>query len=382
MSREAITEDVTVGREASAGARPPVITDPLQHAAWDSLLEAHPSSSVFHTAAWAQVLHETYGHQPAYLCRFAGERLEALLPVMEVSSPLTGRRGVSLPFTDFCAPLTSGCEEARGLYHLALEHGRRRAWRYFECRGSAQGWDAASPSLTFYGHSIDLRRSEAALFGGLESAVKRGIRKAEQQGIRIEFSGELGAAKELRGRDVPAPMGAADAMEVFYRLHCRTRRRHGLPPQPCRFFEHIARNVLGAGHGFIVIARFEERPVAAAVFFDWGRQAIYKFGASEFAFQHLRPNNLLMWESIKRCALHGLHSLHLGRTSQANEGLRRFKLGFGATEETINYYRYDFAQDAFVTDTDRAQGWANTFFRLLPPPLLRLAGQLLYPHLS
>jgi len=35
-----------------------------------------------------------------------------------------------------------------------------------------------------------------------------------------------------------------------------------------------------------------------------------------------------------------------------------------------------------VRDVDRAEGWSNRVFALLPPRVLRLAGQLLYPHLS
>jgi hypothetical protein len=123
-------------------------------------------------------------------------------------------------------------------------------------------------------------------------------------------------------------------------------------------------------------------PVAAAVFFHFGRQALFKFGASDYAFQQLRPNNLVMWEAMKRYAAEGFGSLHLGRTSLANEGLRRFKLGFGAAEEDIHYYRYDFASEAFVTSRDHAEGWHNRVFRGLPPPLLRWIGRMLYPHLS
>ena len=90
----------------------------------------------------------------------------------------------------------------------------------------------------------------------------------------------------------------------------------------------------------------------------------------------------MMWNAIKRYAEHGFARLHLGRTSLANEGLRRFKLGLGAREERIEYYKYDFLEESFVRDTDRAEGWFNRVFRLLPSPLLRLAGSLLYPHLS
>ena len=35
-----------------------------------------------------------------------------------------------------------------------------------------------------------------------------------------------------------------------------------------------------------------------------------------------------------------------------------------------------------VRTVDRAESWMNNVFRCLPLPLLRLAGNLLYPHLS
>jgi hypothetical protein len=89
-----------------------------------------------------------------------------------------------------------------------------------------------------------------------------------------------------------------------------------------------------------------------------------------------------MWEAIRECAARGCTRLHFGRTSLGNEGLRRFKLGFGAREETIKCCKYDFRKELFVTDVDRAEGWYSRVFSALPPPLLRLAGKLIYPHLS
>ena len=342
-----------------------IIVDPLGYRGWDALLASHPGRSFFHGTAWARVLHDTYGHRPCYFCRFEGDELAELLPVMEVSSLWTGRRGVSLPFSDFCEPLSRTGGGAPALYEAALAHGREQGWRYLERRGGIPEGTGGTPSLAFYGHVIDLEARVDALFDRLEGAVRRGIRKAEGAGLRVEFGADQ------------------SAMCAFYALHCLTRRRHGLPPQPFRFFQNIVRQVLSQGQGFIVLARVADRPIAAAVFFHGGRQAIYKFGASDRAFQQLRPNNLLMWEAIKRCSAGGFSSLHLGRTSLANEGLRRFKMAFGAREEKMNYFKYDFVAQRYVTDVDRATGsWVNGVFRRLPPPLLRLAGRVLYPHLS
>jgi len=136
------------------------------------------------------------------------------------------------------------------------------------------------------------------------------------------------------------------------------------------------------GHGFVFTASHQGRVIAAAVFLHHRRHALYKFGASDYDAQDLRPNNLLMWEAILHYREQGFASLDFGRTSLANAGLRRFKLGFGPSERTIQYSRFDFRSNRYVTTADRAEGSLNRLFRCLPLPVLRLLGSALYPHLS
>jgi hypothetical protein len=359
------TEDEEIKRSSDQfPSQAPVVVDPLQYPGWDALVAAHPQGSIFHGSGWARVLQQTYGHIPVYMCRFDGQRLAGLLPIMQVASRWTGRRGVSLPFTDFCPTLKASDEDGRTLYEAAMDSGRQRRWKYLECRSESEGWAGASPSLTFHGHVIDLAGGVDDLFKRLDSAVRRGIRKAEAAGMQVDFA------------------SSPDSIKTFYALHCRTRRRHGLPPQPFRFFENIQRHVLDTGQGFVATARLKDQPLAAGVFFCHARRALFKYGASDYTFQQLRPNNLMMWTAMRQCATKGASNLHLGRTSLANEGLRRFKLSLGASEETVQYCKYDFSSERFVTDVDRADGWFNQIFARLPSPLLRLTGRILYPHLS
>src|SRR5882672_2675051 len=69
-------EAQAVGAFSQALVKRVVAINPLECPAWDSLLAVRPGGSFFHGSAWARVLHETYGHQPVYFCRFAGEQLE------------------------------------------------------------------------------------------------------------------------------------------------------------------------------------------------------------------------------------------------------------------------------------------------------------------
>lgn len=79
--------------------------NPFEHPDWDEMVIGLPNFSFFHSAAWAKVLVETYGYAPNYFVAKGTNDLRALLPVMEVDSWLTGRRGIALPFTDDCEPL-------------------------------------------------------------------------------------------------------------------------------------------------------------------------------------------------------------------------------------------------------------------------------------
>jgi lipid II:glycine glycyltransferase (peptidoglycan interpeptide bridge formation enzyme) len=218
-------------------------------------------------------------------------------------------------------------------------------------------------SVSYYGHVLRLDDGEERLFEKFDSAVQRAIRKSERAGVTVEISSSL------------------EALRIFYDLHCRTRQKHRLPPQPFSFFECIHRHVLDQGLGFVALARSGGRPVSASVFFHLGTKAIYKFGASDEKAQQLRGNNLVMWEAIKWMARRGLTELNFGRTSATNEGLRRFKQGWGTREYEINCLKYDFGKRQFVSGTDRAVGWHNRVFSLMPIPVSRLVGKILYRHI-
>ena len=72
--------------------------DPLALESWDVQVATHPGVTVFHSAAWARVLHETDRHTPCYLGRIEAGGGSDLLPIVEVASVVTGKRGVELPF--------------------------------------------------------------------------------------------------------------------------------------------------------------------------------------------------------------------------------------------------------------------------------------------
>lgn len=339
------------------------VFDPLASAAWEDWLNRWPSASIFHSSAWMAVLADSYGFKPLALVTPAREVRPAMLPLMECASPLLGRRGVSLPFTDEAPVLADTPTEVHTLLDRALELGRERKWRSLELRGGA-GLEDANAAVTFWGHTLNLDRNADGLWARLDDSVRRALRKAARGGVEVR--------RETTW----------EAVMQFYRLHCQTRRLHGLPPQPLHFFRNLHRHLVARDAGCLFSAYHQGHAVAAAVFLYRGKRAVYKFGASDKSRQELRANNAVMWEAIQHYAARGFESLDFGRTSCQQAGLRRFKLGWGTRETRIAYWKYDLRRRCFVTVNDRSTGWHTALFRHLPVPVLRWLGARLYPHLT
>src|SRR5688572_5900388 len=101
----------SVGRIVEPSRAITQMVDPLAVADWDSQIGGLPGASFFYTSAWARTIEGTYGYKPLYLVKTEGGNLRGLLPIMEVDSWLTGKRGISLPFSDECAAIGTGLPE-------------------------------------------------------------------------------------------------------------------------------------------------------------------------------------------------------------------------------------------------------------------------------
>ena len=341
------------------------LVDPLQSESgqrWDGLAKSATNATVFHTSAWAKVLAESYRYRPAYMIFDHGNGTEMLLPMMEVKSIITGTRGVSLPFTDYCETLTTGGPSLVELPEQIKEYARGRGWKSIEFRGFT-GIDAA-PSASYYGHILSLTPNADVLFAGMTGSTRRNVRKAIKEGVEISTS------------------DSEESVKKYYRLHCVTRKRQGVPPQPYSFFRNIHKRLIAEDNGFVVLASKGGVVIAGAVYLSFGKRAMYKFGASKYEYQNLRANSLVMWEAIKKLQRSGFQSLCFGRTDLHRTGLRRFKMGFGAAERVINYHKLDMRTSTFVKPSSSTSERYESIFKAMPVPLLRMAGAILYRHVG
>ncbi|HEY5640201.1 MAG TPA: GNAT family N-acetyltransferase [Dehalococcoidia bacterium] len=342
------------------------VVDPRTCPDWDAFVESHPDASVFHTSGWARVLLDTYKYRPLYhVRRDDSGAIRSGVALMQVDGRLTKRRLVSLPFSDLCPPLLEATRESAGLVSAVKSAGLEEVVSHVELRGPAAiPLDAAGfrGDQAFYQHIVPIAASAEETAKGFHSSARRAIRKAEREGLSVREANSL------------------DDMREFYRLTVLTRKKHGLLPQPWRFFANIHKHMVETGAGHLLLADFEGRPIAGDLLLRFRDQMVYKFNASDPRSLHLRPNNILLWQAIQLSASLGCRSLDLGRCDTENEGLRRFKLLWGSDEKMLRYYTHTPAGAANGSLVSSALGRSllTLFVKMAPGQALRGMGSAIY----
>ena len=335
------------------------LVDPLTDARWLDFIETHPDATAFHSPGWLSALNRTYGYRPVVLTTSApGNQLANGVAACEISA-WSGRRLVSLPFSDHCQPLVSRPDDRAELFENVAEGVRSRRWRSVEIRPAEMLPEPAAglkPSGSYWLHQVDLSQALEVIYQRFHpTCVRRATRRA--------------------GRELTYEVGTSStSLMKFYHLLRLTRRRHGLVPQPIAWF----RNLLACSGDRIQlrIASLEGRPVAGMLTLKFGKKIVYKYGCSDATCHRYGGMPLLFSRLIEEAKREGCVSLDLGRSDPENAGLVAFKERLGGIASTMTYYgSLPTPETALWRHTRQASTW---LFRHLPAPALTFVGRVLY----
>jgi hypothetical protein len=340
--------------------------DPLTDSRWPEFLARHPEASIFHTQSWLKALHLTYGYKPVLFTTSDGPELSNGVVFCEIKSWVTGRRLVSVPFSDHCHPLAGGSDCQAILESLHRDRGTA-GWRYIELRpvlddGVISTQADFGNSNTFSFQKVDLRPDVETIYRGFhDSCVRRKIKRAEREKLAYQ----AGRSEEL--------------LENFWRLLLLTRRRHKLPPQPAVWFRNLM-DCLGDSLTIHVVSK-GVRPIASIVTLTYKKSLIYKYGCSDAQFHSMGGIPLLFWNVIQEGKRMGIEDFDLGRSAYDDPGLIAFKEHLGAVTSELRYYRNP-PSPVKEKASDSATSWGRNALARLPDAVLVGAGRLLYRHLG
>jgi CelD/BcsL family acetyltransferase involved in cellulose biosynthesis len=345
--------------------------EPLKDSRWDFFLGKHPRASLFHSSPWLESLSRTYGFQPvAYTTSPEGEALENAMVFCRVESWLTGRRMVSLPFSDHCEPLVDSTKDQAVLAAALMQEVGEQRWRYLEIR-PLQPFEMVSAlprtAVSYAFHQLDLGPDIATIFGGFhKSSTQRKIRRAEREGLVYQE----GSTQAL--------------LDDFYHLFTLTRKRQGLAPQSKAWFANLMECF---GDSLKVRVAFRDgEPIAAMITIRYKDTMTYKYGCSDVRFNRLGSMHLLFWNAIQEAKFSGLRFLDFGRTDADQQGLITFKNRWGASQSVLTYSRYGAAEKSTHIFDLYSSEWksraAKYTLKHISPAILPVIGQILYRHIG
>jgi lipid II:glycine glycyltransferase (peptidoglycan interpeptide bridge formation enzyme) len=358
-------------REPRIQEKPIHYFHPLKDARWNGFVEGHRRASVFHTSAWLMALQRTYGYEPvAFTTSAPEEALENAVLFCRVESWLTGRRLVSLPFSDHCDPLVDQRDAAAMMARIAQQELSQNHWKYVEIR-PLQPMAVPPPqcetTVPYAFHQLDLDRDLYTIFNSFhKNSIQRKIQRSEREGLGY--------------REGTTP----EFLEQFYRLFKVTRERHRVPPQPRKWFVNLI-ECLGSALK-IRVAYKEDKAVAAMLTLRHKDTLIYKYGCSDARFNNLGSMHLLYWHAIQEAKSEGVRTFDLGRTDLGQQGLITFKNRWGARQSTLTYSRYSNSESSThffdVTTGNWKARTGQYVLSHLPSRVVAKIGELLYGHVG
>jgi lipid II:glycine glycyltransferase (peptidoglycan interpeptide bridge formation enzyme) len=191
------------------------------------------------------------------------------------------------------------------------------------------------PLFPNWTQTLDITKSEDELLKNMHSKTRYNIRLAEKKGVVVkEMSNDKG-------------------FEIFSKLYfdtCKRQKYFGHTPK----YHQIVWNSLKKDISHILVAFYNDTPLAAYELFYFKNILYYPYGGTSLEYRNLMASNLLMWEAIKLGKKLGAEkfdmwgSLSPGYDSSHSwSGFTRFKEGYG-TKFTEFIGSYDLVTNSFI----------------------------------
>ncbi len=296
--------------------------NPIENPEWLNFISNHNDANIFHHPNWLRVLQNQYNYKVSTVCLYENGILKAGLPYCVVHGLTGQKKFISLPFSDFCNPLYNSNEELSELLKALISKAEQDKISSIEINFDVKGLNNFVSVADSVVHIIEIKNSEEELMKSFHDSKRRGIKKALKEDLEVVISKDY------------------EAVKSFFNLHLQTRKLKGIPVQPRSFFSEIFNCIINQGNGFVILVKKDNIDIAATLFLHSNSVLTYKYNASDNKYQHLRPNNLIVWYSLLEAIKLGFKYYDFGKSDFDNRGLRDFKSQWGGVERDnfVSYY--------------------------------------------
>lgn len=292
---------------------------------WDRFLEHHPEANLLQTSAWGE-FKQVFGWHVVRVC--AGEagaqvlfrRLPLGFHFAYLPKGPVGGQSVQ-DWEPLWPEIDRVCRAKRTILLKVepdlAEPASEAVLSHF------QGFIPSDPVQPRRTILISLEGDEAQWLERMKQKTRYNIRLAERKDVKVRSSQDIGE---------------------FYRLMESTGERDGFGIHSQAYYQKVYDLFSARGQCELLIAEYQDRPLAGLMVFAQGARAWYLYGASNEEERNRMPTYLLQWEAMRWAASKGCREYDLVGVPDAEEeeleanftnrsdglwGVYRFKRGFG-----------------------------------------------------
>jgi hypothetical protein len=301
-----------------------IVVEPLrsdQEERYESFVRSRPDALFYHSLVYRDLLVELLGCEQLYVAAWEGDVLSGVLPLLAAQGT-SGRILNSLPYYGSNGDVLAVSAEAEAALVAAYS-------RLAEAPETLAATVVPNPFRTHatdgYPSDVNERRlahvtpleSVEDLWGRVEPSARRNVRRARRIGIEATRDDE--------------------ALPRLHQLHDENIRALGGLPKERRFFELVQRKLRAGDHYRVWVALQQGEVVAALLNFELGRTIEYFTPAISHRHRADQPLALVLAAALEDAIERGLTRWNWGGTWLSQESLRRFKLKWGAEEQSYTY---------------------------------------------
>jgi len=295
----------------------------LSEKEWDDFLESHPAAHILQTSAWGN-LKSKFGWKIQYVKnQSAGAMILYRSLPLGLSIGYIPKGPVGENWLSLWNEIDALNRKRRAVF-LKVEpdlwHDRNSDFERYTFSGFVSNCATTQPRRTIL---VSLKGNEDEWLGRMKQKTRYNIRLAEKKGVSVRVCDDLDTCGQL--------------MKL-------TGTRDGFGVHAPSYYRYAYNLFQPKGNCELLMAYYDNRPLAGLMLFMRKKRAWYLFGGSNNEERNRMPAYLLQWEAMRLAASRGCEEYDLWGVPDENEdilerrfevesgdlwGVYRFKRGFG-----------------------------------------------------
>ena len=295
---------------------------------WDAFLARFASAHILQTPVWG-VLKADFGWETAWLVADDAVGAQVLFLNLPLGytlayipkGPVGYLEADRSQLAAFWSELDSLCRKKRAVFvKVEPDLWEKETGEIKPPAGYRPGEHVIQPQRTLV---VDINTDEETILARMKQKTRYNIRLAGRKGVIVR---------------------PWDDVTGFYRMMQVTGERDAFGVHTQEYYQKAYELFHPRGDCELLVAEYEEMPLAALMVFAHGERAWYFYGASTDVYRNLMPTYLVQWEAIRWARARGCRNYDLWGVPDADMetletqftersdglwGVYRFKRGFG-----------------------------------------------------